>query len=90
MVKDRKDDLEILMERESQIKELVNAHTWEIKQDFRDHLNRNIKQACLEAGLPPVETDRAGITNTIKDQKQQNEEDLAICSRIGYALSQYT
>ena len=31
MVSDRKDDLDILMERELQIKELVNAHTWEIK-----------------------------------------------------------
>lgn len=43
MVNDRKDDLEILNERELQIKELVNAHTWEIKQEMREQLNRGIK-----------------------------------------------
>lgn len=36
MVNDRKDDLEILLEREEQIKELVNAHTQEQKQDFKE------------------------------------------------------
>lgn len=90
MVNDRKDDLDILMERELQIKELVNAHTWEIKQDLRDRMNQGIQNACNEAGLPQSETDKAGITNRIKDKKQINAEDLALCQRIGYTLNQYS
>lgn len=58
------------MERELQIKELVNAHSWEIKQELRDQLNRGIKKLCVDAGLPQSETDKAGITNRIRDQKQ--------------------
>ena len=87
MVSDRKDDLDILMERELQIKELVNAHTWEIKQELREQLNRGIKQLCIESGLPQQETDKAGITNRIRDPKQQREEDLEVVNRMGIAVN---
>ena len=46
MVKDRKADLGILLERETQIKELVSAHTWDIKQSLRDRMDQAIAKTC--------------------------------------------
>jgi len=90
MVNDRKDDLEILLEREMQIKELVSAHTWDIKQGLRDRMDQGLANTCKESGLPQRETDKAGITTRRKDKAQANQEVLALCQSIGYSFNQYS
>ena len=69
MISQRTQDFDLLTEKEEQIKELVQAHTWVIKKNLIHQQQKKVEHVAMQA-LPHAWAQRAGLLMSSNNNSQ--------------------